>query len=121
MIRQFRAIWHNDATTILSHDDPALDTQFGPRSAGKVARWSLERVADILRRNSRGKLNIERRPEIPMTPHERSLSIVLEHLAEGETHRAKQHAQWLVRSPACDALIRALQPVSQGPVRQALS
>ena len=120
MIKQFRAVWHNEPSEVITDEGNDAGAQFGPRSAGKVARWSMERVADILKHNGRGTLKIERDPATPMTPHEHSLSLVLERLSEGDQDRARQHAQWLVDSRACDALLRALHPVSMGPARLAL-
>lgn len=120
MIKQFRAVWHNEPSEDINQEGDDAGPRFGPRSAGKVARWSIERVVDILKHNGRGTLKIARDPTTPMTPHEHSLSLVLERLSEGDQDRARQHAQWLVNSRACDALLRALHPVSMGPARQAL-
>ena len=41
MIKQFRAVWHNEPINVPTETDDDRDVQFGPRSAGKVARWSL--------------------------------------------------------------------------------
>jgi len=119
MIQQFRQIWHDERGESACHGDSA-DPEYGCRSAGKVARWSLMRAAEILRQNGRGSLRIAAQGDSGITPHERSLAIVHQSLASGDRESARRHGEWLVHPRALDAFLRALDPVASGPARLAL-
>lgn len=120
MISQFRAVWHNEAGELAIDRSCDRALAFGPRSAGKVARWSMERAAAILRCHGRGAIKIAQGSCAAITPHERSLALVVQGLSDGDYERAKAHAQWLVKPQAYSAFLRALQPVSEGPASKAL-
>ena len=111
MIDEFRTIWH-------AADDCAAEATVAPRAAGKVAAWSLERSARILKAGARTTINIGHGSDGRVaTPHERSLQAVADSLARNNHQTARAYAQWLVRRDYVDALLRALEPVATGPAR----
>lgn len=113
MIEQFRQVWSPCA------DNSAdFDAWLGRGSAVKVGRWALERAAEILTNCGRTQLRIAPPATTELTPHERSLHLVVMALAKGDTETARHHASWLVRPSGVSPLLRALQPLAQGPARQ---
>jgi hypothetical protein len=116
MIKEFRQVWNEGCSgSCADATDDAVP--LGPRSAGRVARWSLERAASILQMAGRTRLRIAQEPDAELTPHERSLYLISTALAKGDTDTASAHAQWLVRPGAINAFLRALEPVTRGPAR----
>lgn len=113
MISEFRSVWHGCRVGCDSRDAEG----FGPRGAGKVARWALERAAAILEVSGRTRLRIAEDENADLTPHERSLDLIARSLAEGDVETARAHAQWLVKPNAIHPFLRALEPVTTGPAR----
>lgn len=113
MIEQFRQVWSP------AECNSSFAAVWGGRgSAGKVGRWALERAAEILTSCGRTQLRIAPPSSKELTPHERSLHLVVMALAKGDTETARHHASWLVRPAGINPLLRALQPLAQGPARQ---
>ncbi|MGB3711165.1 MAG: hypothetical protein WA985_05705 [Erythrobacter sp.] len=118
MIEQFRVVWNGQCQKCRNPEqDNEPDGAFPPRSEGRVARWALERAAAILQVSGRTRLRIADTPDAPFTPHEHSLDLVANALAEGDAATARAHAQWLVKPEAIRPFLRALEPVTQGPAR----
>jgi hypothetical protein len=123
MITQFRTVWHEAifAAAQAQAGGCIADRSggFGRGASGKVARWSLERAADILATSGRARLRVGDADGEAPTPHERSLELVVDRLGSGDREGARQHAQWLVKPAALEALLRALEPIATGPARLA--
>ncbi len=109
MIEEFRQVW-SPGEGDLSHPEPWL----GRGSAAKVGRWALERAADILASWGRTPLRIAPPASMELTPHERSLRLIVMALAQGDAETARSHATWLVRPAGINPLLRALQPIARG-------
>jgi hypothetical protein len=110
MIEQFRQVW-----APCEGQSSGVEAFPGRGSAAKVARWALERTADILACWGRTQLRIAAPASTQLTPHERSLHLVVKALAQGDAESARNHASWLVRPAGIAPLLRALQPVACGP------
>lgn len=115
MIEQFRTVWNDNCGRACGMGDG--QPSIAPRSAGRVARWALERAAAILEVSGRTRLRVAENLEATPTPHERSLAIIAEALANGDRAAARAHAQWLVRPEAIEHFLRALEPIASGPAR----
>lgn len=112
MIEQFRQVWSPG-----EGNSPHLEPWPGRGSAAKVARWALERAADILISWGRTQLRIAPPASKELTPHERSLHLIVLALAQGDAETARNHARWLVRPAGINPLLRALQQVARGPAQ----
>lgn len=109
MIEQFRQVWMPCEDN--SHHAEAWP---GRGSTAKVGRWALKRAADILTSWGRTQLRIAPPASKELTPHERSLRLIVEALAQGDAETARHHASWLVRPAGINPLLRALQPIACG-------
>ena len=112
MIEQFRQVWSAD-----EGNSPDPEPWPGRGSAAKVGRWALERAADILTSWGRTQLRIGPPASKELTPHERSLHLIVVALAQGDAETARNHARWLVRPAGINPLLRALQQVARGPAQ----
>lgn len=108
MIEQFRQVW-----SPCDGKAPNAEAWPGRGSAAKVGRWALERAADILMRWGRRQLRIAAPASKQMTPHERSLHLIVNALAHDDSDAARNHANWLVYPAGVAPLLRALQPVAR--------
>lgn len=113
MIEQFRQVW-----SLGEGNSPHSEPWPGRGSAAKIGRWALERAAEILSSCGRTQLRIAPPATKDLTPHERSLHLVVMALAQGDAETARHHASWLVRPVGVNPLLRALQPVACGPAQQ---
>lgn len=113
MIEQFRQVWSPS-----DGNSASVDAWPGRGSAAKVGRWALERAAAILTSFGRTQLRISPPASKSLTPHERSLHLVVLALARGDAETARHHASWLVRPAGVNPLLRALQPVARGPAQR---
>lgn len=112
MIEQFRQVWSQGEGNSLN-----FEPWPGRGSAAKVGRWALERAAVILTSWGRTQLRIAPPASKELTPHERSLRLIVEALAQGDAETARSHASWLVRHAGVPHLLRALQPLACGPAQ----
>lgn len=112
MIEQFRQVWFpGEGNSLYGEAWP------GRGSAAKVGRWALERAAGILTSWGRTQLRIAPPASKELTPHERSLHLIVVALTQGDAETARNHASWLVRPAGINPLLRALQPIARGPAR----
>ncbi len=104
MIDQFRALWNgtgNEAT-------PSL----GGRASGKVAVWSLERAAAVLRASARSTVYVKPVGDTQTSHQESALLATVAALRAGDPDRAAMQATWLVKRDAVPRLLRSLTPLA---------
>lgn len=109
MLDHFRAHWtmrHEEAERTAK----ALREKPG-RAAGRIAAWSIARIADYLRRHARKPLIVGEPGDAP-TPHEEALLLLLVDLNAGRSDIAKMRAAWLVPPYAVPGLFSRAEPVA---------
>ncbi len=104
MIDQFRALWNGTG------NEAALS--FGGRASGKVAVWSLERTAAVLRASARSTVCVKSVGDTQTSHQESALLATVAALKAGDPDRAAMQATWLVKRDAVPRLLRSLAPLA---------
>lgn len=120
MIDHFRAHWFDGQapagalpSTETLADRSARELLANPgRAEGKVAHWSLCRMAAVLRRAARRPLDIAPVGSETVTANERSLLAIIRALSEGDETLASHHAEWLVGKSALRNLLSTIAPLA---------
>ena len=111
MIDHFRARWFGEDERALGRSADALMNSPG-RAQGRVADWSLCRMAAVLQRGARRPLDIAPVGTAQLTANERSLLAILDALSEGDDALAARHAEWLVAPSSLRAFLSATAPLA---------
>ena len=106
LLEQLRRIWSG------GYVEPC-----GPRAAGRVATWALQRASSVIARSGTGSFRTAQQGAAEPTPHERSVLAILDALCSQDHALAANHARWLVHRHAVEQLLRALEPIASGPAR----
>lgn len=110
IVRGLRAAWQRDmscrqAVQELLRENPG-------RAEGRVANWSIDRIAEYLRRDSRRPVRFGRINDCDLTGDERHVMSLLEDLRDGQEQRAQMKAQWLVKPAKIAGLLERLRPLA---------
>lgn len=110
VVRGLRAAWQRDtarrqAVQDVLHENPG-------RAEGRVANWSIDRIAEYLRRDSRRLVRFGRIDESDLTGDERHIMSLLEDLRDGHEQRAQMKAQWLVKPDKTAGLLERMRPLA---------
>jgi hypothetical protein len=111
IVRGLRAAWQRD-TARRQAVQQQLQENPG-RAEGRVADWSLDRIAEYLRRESRKRLGFGSFEACELTGDERHLMSLLEDLRDGQEQRAEMKAQWLVKPPRIAGLLDRMRPLAE--------
>jgi hypothetical protein len=110
IVRGLRAGWQRDdarrqAVRDLLRENPG-------RAEGRVADWSIDRIAEYLRRDSRRTLRFGEPDSCELTGDERLIMSLLEDLRDGRSGQAEMKAQWLVKPPKIAGLLDRMRPLA---------
>ncbi len=111
MIDHFRARWFGEDEHALDRSVERLMASPG-RAQGRVADWSLCRMAAVLRRGARRSLDIAPVGTAQLTANERSLLAILHALSEGDDALAARHAEWLITPSSLRQFLSATAPLA---------
>ena len=111
MIDHFRARWFGEDEQTLDRSTERLMSAPG-RAEGRVANWSLCRMAAVLQRGARRPLDIAPVGTVELTANERSLLAILRALSDGDDALAARHAEWLVAPSALRQFLSASAPLA---------
>lgn len=119
IVRGLRAAWQRDTARRQEvrhqlHENPG-------RAEGRVADWSLDRIAEYLRQESRRRLGFGHFEASDLTGDERHIMSLLEDLRDGQEQRAEMKAQWLVKPPRIAGLLDRMRPLADIANRHGLS
>lgn len=111
ILRGLRAAWRRDAARRdrvrgQFHDHPG-------RAEGRVADWSVDRIAECLRRDGRRRLAFNAPHARDLSADERQVIGLLEDLRDGDSARAHLKAEWLVKPPKVAGLIERMRPLAE--------
>jgi hypothetical protein len=110
IVRGLRAAWQRDtdrrqAVQEMLQENPG-------RAEGRVADWSIDRIAEYLRRDSRRLVRFGTAEACELTGDERHIMSLLEDLRDGQERRAEMKAQWLVKPPRIAGLLERMRPLA---------
>ena len=110
IVRGLRAAWQRDtdrrqAVQEMLQENPG-------RAEGRVADWSIDRIAEYLRRDSRRLVRFGTAEACELTGDERHIMSLLEDLRDGQERRAEMKAQWLVKPPRISGLLERMRPLA---------
>jgi hypothetical protein len=110
IVRGLRAAWQRDtgrrqAVQEMLQENPG-------RAEGRVADWSIDRIAEYLRRDSRRLVRFGTVEACELTGDERHIMSLLEDLRDGQERRAEMKAQWLVKPPRIAGLLERMRPLA---------
>ena len=110
IVRGLRAAWQRDtdrrqAVQEMLQENPG-------RAEGRVADWSIDRIAEYLRRDSRRLVRFGTAEACELTGDERHIMSLLEDLRDGQERRAEMKAQWLVKPPRIPGLLERMRPLA---------
>ncbi len=110
IVRGLRAAWQRDtdrrqAVQAMLQENPG-------RAEGRVADWSIDRIAEYLRRDSRRLVRFGTVDACELTGDEHHIMSLLEDLRDGQERRAEMKAQWLVRPPRIAGLLERMRPLA---------
>ena len=110
IVRGLRAAWqrdagHRQAVQELLQENPG-------RAEGRVADWSIDRIAEYLRRDSRRLLRFGQIEDCELSGDERHLMSLLEDLRDGREQQAGMKAQWLVKPAKIAGLVERMRPLA---------
>jgi hypothetical protein len=110
IIRGLRAAWQRDTERRQAVQD-VLQEHPG-RAEGRVANWSIDRIAEYLRRDSRRLVRFGQIDDCELTGDERHIMSLLEDLRDGHEQRAQMKAQWLVKPGKIVGLLERMRPLA---------
>lgn len=110
IVRGLRSGWARNAdararVTAHLHEHPG-------RAEGRVADWSVARITEYLRRESRRRLCFAETDACELSGDERQIMSVLEGLRDRQEQSAHLKAEWLVRGPKVAGLIERMRPLA---------
>ena len=110
IVRGLRAAWQRDtdrrqAVQEMLQENPG-------RAEGRVADWSIDRIAEYLRRDSRRLMRFSTVDACELTGDERHIMSLLQDLRDGQERRAEMKAQWLVKPPRIPGLLERMRPLA---------
>ncbi|MBK1670146.1 hypothetical protein CKO28_19095 [Rhodovibrio sodomensis] len=110
VVRGLRAAWRRDAARRQAVQDQLRENP--GRAEGRVADWSLDRIAEYLRRESRRRVGFGPVEACDLTGDERHIMSLLEDLRDGRERRAEMTALWLVKPPRIAGLLDRMRPLA---------
>ena len=110
IVRGLRAAWQRD--TGRKQEVRELLWENPGRAEGRVADWSIDRIVEYLRRDSRRPLRFADPDVGELTGDERQIINLLEDLRNADVQQAEMRAQWLVKPPKVEGLLARLRPLA---------
>jgi hypothetical protein len=110
IVRGLRAAWQRDSARRHAVQE-SLQENPG-RAEGRVADWSIDRIAEYLRRDSRRLMRFAAVDSCELTGDERHFMSLLQDLRDGREHQAEMKAQWLVKPPRIAGLLERMRPLA---------
>ncbi|MBK1698514.1 hypothetical protein [Rhodovibrio salinarum] len=110
IVRGLRAAWQRDTARRQEVQERLLENP--GRAEGRVADWSVDRIVEYLRRDSRRTMRFADVESCELTGDERHLMSLLEDMRDQQAQQAEMKAQWLVKPAKIAGLLERMRPLA---------